>query len=609
MIRDIRIFQNMTTPDIIKEVLKTSDVYSFEYECRFHGTYSPREYCVQYRETNMDFITRLMAEEGMFFYYEIKKDAHFLVFGDSYICHKDISGDPEVLFSEKGQLVNDEEVVTVFNDTNQITTGAVQLRDYDFTHPSYKPVASAKSTEYDGVENYDYPGNLVNEKINHRLITMNLERETQKRHTMEGASVCRQFTAGHTFTLIDKLGLKPKVEYLLTSVIHTGTQPQSLHELTGSTQGNTYSNTFTCVPRGIPFRPNRLPKPSVMGVQTAIVTGPKNEEIYTDEYGRIKVQFHWDRLGKNDALSSCWMRVAQSWAGYGFGAMFIPRIGQEVIVDFIDGDPDRPIVTGSVYNGRNILPYNLPAEKTKSTIKTETTPGGKGFNELRFEDKKDQEEIYIHGQKDWNIEILNDKGQNIGHDEKLDVKNDRTKTVGHDQNEIIGNDKGITVTKIHTESVGENMSVKIGKNRDENTGENKTVTVGKNIDEQIGENAKINVIKNRDLSIGGNSTLATGKNHTERVGGDHSITVGENGKISIGNDLSIAVNEKTRISSGQQLTFICGKASLIINQDGKVLFNGHDISVKASGKLTIKGKTIHHNPGTIGGSSIEVMAP
>ncbi|MCP3889389.1 MAG: type VI secretion system tip protein VgrG, partial [Desulfobulbaceae bacterium] len=307
-------------------------------------------------------------------------------------------------------------------------------------------------------------------------------------------------------------------EYIIINTTHSGTQPQVLQEIADSSESNTYVNTFKTIPGDVNFKPPKLKKPSVRGIQTALVTGPKGEEIHIDEHGRIKAQCHWDRKGKTDENSSCWLRVAQPWAGSGWGTVFIPRIGQEVIVNFIDGDPDRPLVTGALYNGDNKPPYSLPEDKTRSTIKTNTTPGGNGFNELRFEDKKEEEEIYIHGQKDWNIEIKNDKGQHIGHDETMAVDNDRSKKVGNDQKEEIGNNKDIKVTKNHTEDIGENSTHAIGKNSDERVGESKTIDITKNREETIGEKSTINIGKESKYSVGDDSEVSIGKSLTHTTG-------------------------------------------------------------------------------------------
>jgi type VI secretion system secreted protein VgrG len=604
-VQDVRIFQDMAAPDIIAEVLKGIGMQSNAYEFRLKSQYAPREYCVQYRETSQSFLRRIMAEEGITHYHEHKKDGHLLVFADSSSSHTPITGPSKILFSQKGQLNIMEECVSDIFKTDRVTSGKVQLTDYDFKHPSNLPESRSKEKEYDNLEIYDFPGRFIDEKTGNRLAKVTLERRTSGRQTLSGSSVCRHFSVGRRFDLISHPNADFNGTYILTEVIHTGLQPQTLQELTGSEGGSTYGNTFTCIPKTVTWRPD-LPgsKPSVTGVQTATVTGPKDEEIYTDQYGRIKVQFHWDRQGKNDEKTSCWIRVAQPWAGAGWGHLFIPRIGQEVVVNFIDGDPDRPVVTGAVYNGANMPPYNLPAEKTKSTIKTESTKGGGGFNELRFEDKKDAEEIYIHGQKDWNIEILNDKTQTIGHDEKLDVKNDRTKTVGHDQKEDIGNNKTINVIKVHTETIGEDMTVKVGKNLDESTGENKTEAVEKNFTNTIGEDADIriggnetvDITKNDSRKIGENSTLSVGKDFNATVDNDASVSVRQSSTVNTENTMTVTAGKTITVSSsGSDVIVRTGGASVTITGSGDIVLKGGNITLDASGTITMNGKAINQN--------------
>ncbi|WP_300667623.1 type VI secretion system Vgr family protein [Desulfoluna sp.] len=596
LISDIRIFQEKTVPEIVREVLQSGGMQANDFEFRTHQTYSPREYCVQYRETNWDFVTRLLAEEGIFFYHEFTEDDHILVFGDMHACHKLISKNDSVLFTPPGQLVDEAEYVTEFWVSENITASQSVFKDYHFQTPSYKPISKTIAEGDKTLELYDYPGYLTNEATGQRLADIHLERARLDREEYSGKSLCRSFAVGHLFTLTKYPYNESNREYLLTRVSHKGTQPQSLEELAPEGQGNTYSNEFTCIPSETPFRPAAVKKPSVEGVQTAVVTGPEGQEIYTDAFGRIKVQYHWDRLGKNDDKSSCWMRVAQSVSGKGWGAFFLPRVGQEVIVSFIDGDPDRPIVTGAVYNGANMPPYSLPAEKTKSTLKTHSTPGGDGFNELRFEDKKGEEEIYIHGEKDWNIEIKNDKGQHIGHDETLAVDNDRRKTIGNDQRESVGNNKEITVTKNHTESVGENMRVTVGKNLDESTGENKTVSVGKSMRETVEEDVGTAVGKNRTENIGNNSTSDIGNDANLSVGKDHAISVGNNMDVDIVKALNtVAGGTISMTSSGSNVRINAGGASITITSRGDIILDGVNVSINASGNLTTSGSVISKN--------------
>ncbi|MFA6012434.1 MAG: type VI secretion system tip protein TssI/VgrG [Desulfobacteraceae bacterium] len=596
-IKTIQVFQDMTVPEIIEEVFKSSRILFDNYTLRLIMKYNPREYCVQYRETNMDFIKRLMAEEGMFFYHEFNEKKCQLIITDTYMYHQNIPGHSKVvIYSEKGQLVTLEDHITQFETMERMTAERVHLKDYHFKRPSLHPQAKSKHKD---VQNYytiyDYPGYLDDDQTGNRLADVYLQRITWKKKTFKGEGVCRQLTPGHVFTLADHINSDYNTDYIVVSVTHQGKQPQVMQALEGSERGTQYGNTFTCIPADVTFRPTLRKKPSVKGIQSAVVTGPENEEIYIDQWGRIKIKFHWDLLGQEER-TSCWVRVSQTWAG-GFGGcetIFTPRIGQEVLVDFLDGDPDRPVVVGTVFNANAGPPYNLPEHKTRSTIKTHTVKG-EGFNELRFEDLKGKEEIYIHGQKDWNIEILNDKGQTIGHDERLDVKNDRTKTVGHDQKEDIKNDKTITVGKNHTESIGENMKVTIGKNLDESTGENKTVSVGKNLDDKVSDDAKINIGKNKTLSVGENSTIDTGKDLTETIGSKHKLDVGDDSSVSVGKNLSVMVGQKTVLTSEDQITIKCGSSSIIMKSDGKIQIKGMDITIDASGKLVTKGQDITGN--------------
>jgi type VI secretion system secreted protein VgrG len=403
-----------------------------------------------------------------------------------------------------------------------------------------------------------------------------------------GNSCCPRFQPGATFTLTDHPHDDFNDEYFFYNVTHEGKQPQVLQE--NASGSSHYSNSFTVIPSTVIYRPERTtPKPMVPGLLSAVVTGPKGEDIWPDEYGRVNVQFHFDRNGKMNEKSSCWLRTIQFWNGGSYGSQFIPRVGDEVLISFVNGDMDFPIIMGSAHNEAKQPNYNLPANKTQSGIKTMSTPGGTAgnFNELRFEDLMGKEEIYLQGEKDWNILIKNDKGQTVGHDEKLNVKNDRTKTVDHDQKETIGNNKDITVVKDHTESIGENMVIKIGQNLSETTGENKTVSVKKDLNETISGNAVIHTEQNRSLTVGANST--------ERIEQDLSTTVGNNCKLGVDSNLSIAVNNKTMISSGDEISLICGAATIVLKSNGKILINGSDLSLLGSGNVVVKGQKIGNN--------------
>jgi len=318
------------------------------------------------------------------------------------------------------------------------------------------------------------------------------------------------------------------------------------------------------------------------GPESAIVTGPADEEIWTDPYGRVKVQFPWDRLGKNDENSSCWVRVSQAWAGSGFGGIHIPRIGQEVLVEFLQGDVDRPIITGRVYDGTNMPPYGLPGSATQSGIKSDSSKGGGGSNELRFEDKKGHEQVYLHAQKNQDIVVENDKTESVGHDETIQISNDRTEQVGNNETLSVGVDR--------TRSVGSNETVTIGANRTDTVTANETRTVGIAQQQTVGAMRNVTVGATQAHEVGLNDAWVVGVNRTTDVGKDDSTSIGSNRGVDIGDDDTLEVGKTLTINVGDQITLKTGKAVLVMKKDGSISINGKDISIDASGKINITAK-------------------
>jgi type VI secretion system secreted protein VgrG len=457
---------------------------------------------------------------------------------------------------------------------------------------------------------YDYPGEYLEQDRGKKLADIRLQEAVTFTDRADGNSGCPRLIPGFTFKLADHERETFNQEYLLVEVMHTGSQPQTLEEHAGM-GGASYSNQFLCIPSSVTFRPERnKPKPVVEGVQTAIVTGPGGEEIYTDEHGRVKVQFHWDREGTKDEKSSCWIRVSQVWAGAGWGGMYIPRIGQEVIVDFVEGDPDRPIITGRVYHGTNKPPYTLPDDKTKSTIKSDSSIGGGGSNEFRFEDKKGEEEIFLHGQKDWTIVIENDKNQDVLHDETLTVANDRTKSVGNNQSEAIGSNKTIKVGASHDETIGANMSLRVGSNKTETVaiasaetvGAAKALSVGAGYQITVGAAMNETVGAAKTEEVGAAKAVIVGANMSERVGGNMSVDVGKNldekvsGKHTEQVSKEYAVNaKKIQLMAEDQIVLKTGKAEITMKKNGDITIKGKKINVKGSGDVIVKGSKIKEN--------------
>lgn len=439
---DCRIFQNKNIKQIIEDLLKKANI---DHQIRLKGNQDPvtREYCVQYRESDWNFISRLLEEEGFFYYFEHQQSKHVLQIGNDLMLHTKIPGSSSTLgYHPPGPQVPGEEHVISFQYEENVRSGKVTLNDFSFLKPTldYKNPDTGKKDQ--DLEVYDYPGLYELPETGKGLAQVRLQEHEVARKMGSGQSDSIRLRSGYTFTLdqYDRTDLNKK-EYLLLRVLHLGEKHGDL-ESGAVSKRIRYVNSFACIPKDVPYRPPRVtPKPFVQGSQTAIVVGPKGEEIYTDKHGRIKVQFHWDRLGQKDQNSSCWIRVSQLWAGQSWGALWIPRIGHEVIVDFLEGDPDRPIVIGRVYHAQNVPPYTLPDEKTKSTIKSNSSMGGGGSNELRFEDKKGSEEIYIHAQKDQNQVILNNHTISVGADQTRTIQKNRTSTI-KDGNDTFTIEKG-----------------------------------------------------------------------------------------------------------------------------------------------------------------------
>ena len=494
--QDCRIFQDMSVPDIVGAILQDRRISTEGFVFRLQGQYEPRTYCVQYRETDLNFISRLLEEEGIFYFFEHAEDKHLLVFGDGTVNYQPILGQARVPFHVADARVAQEEAVSSFILSRRIHPEKVILRDFNFENPALDLSAPKPSGPSQELEIYDYPGEYLAEARGSSLAQIRLQEAVMFKDKGEGQGVCPRFTTGFVFTLTDHELDDINQEYLLVEVAHTGSQTQALDE-ESSGGGFDYSNHFLAIPSSVTFRPERnAPKPVVEGIQTAIVVGPSGEEIYTDEYGRVKVQFHWDRRGGNDETSSCWMRVSQLWAGTGWGAMFIPRIGQEVIVDFLEGDPDRPLITGRVYHRDNMPPYNLPDEKTKSTIKSYSSPDGEGFNEVRFDDLKGEEQVFIHAEKNQDIRTKKDRKEWVGQDSHL--------IVVRNQLEKVEGDKHLAVNGDQNEKVDGTVSLEAGMDIQEKAGGKHALDAAQEIHLKAGMKVIIEAGTQISLKVGGN---------------------------------------------------------------------------------------------------------
>jgi type VI secretion system secreted protein VgrG len=432
-----RIFQHLTTPQIVAQVLEENGIQADAYRLQFGPmVYPERDYCVQYDETDLHFIQRLCEEEGIHYHFEHNAKGHILVFGDDQTSFPKL--DQPTAYTQDSGMVADEPVIKRFAVRLEARTSRVSRRNYDFEQPrllleaTHKSQAVGKGTPQPDLEDYDYPSRFTDRPRGKHLSQRHLERHRAGYRLAEGSSDLPKLVSGHLFELSEHPRKEWNTLWLVNEILHEGKQPQVLEESVSSqaasdglTRGDFsqgYRNRFTATPWDIPFRPVlKHPKPKVLGSQTAVVTGPAGEEIHCDQYGRVKVQFHWDREGQVDDKASCWLRVSSSWAGDRYGAIAIPRVGMEVLVTFLEGDPDQPLVTGCLYHKEHAVPYDLPTNKTRTVFKTLSSPGGDGYNELRIEDRKGQEQIYIHAERDWD--------ENIKHDQKVRVGHERHDTV------------------------------------------------------------------------------------------------------------------------------------------------------------------------------------
>ncbi len=513
-----RIFQQLSVPDILKKVLAGMDV---TYEIQ--GTFEPRNYCVQYRESDFNFASRLMEEEGIFYYFEHTADSHRMIVANTPGSHRECPTKSQIPFRLNISAEQDDWAgcVRSWQVANKLRAGKFTLRDHNFELPD-KNLETEQLSRFNiggnqNLEIYDHPGGYAKRfdgiasgggerpgdlaKISQdgeRTVGIRQQEVDVAYKGSPGTSDCCAMTAGFRFELTEHPNSADNRNHVLVSVQTEAVQSPTY--ISDEAVNSPYTVSFRSIPQGegqAPFRPaRRTIKPIVQGSQTATVVGPSGEEIFTDKYGRVKVQFRWDREGRLDAGSSCWIRVVQTWAGKKWGTMFIPRIGMEVVVDFLEGDPDQPIISGCVYNADAMPPYTLPDEKTKSTMKTNSSKGGGGFNELRFEDKKGSEQIFIHAEKNQDIRVKNDCMELIQHDRHL--------IIGNDQFEKVKTDKHLQVGGDHNEKIGGSMSIKIGADLQEKVGSNYAVDAGSGVHIKGGGTVVVEAGTSLTLKVGGN---------------------------------------------------------------------------------------------------------
>ena len=498
-----RIFQAQKPEEILSILLQEAGIQDYAFALR--NNHAPREYCVQYRESDLAFVQRLLAEEGMSYYHEFEAGHHRLIVSDDAGL---LPRGPELPFYRADHGLEQGAYVREFQVSQRVRPARVELKDYSFRTPAYRLSHQQEARElpqHADYQHFDYPGRFKQDASGQAFTRYRLESLRADACEASGKGNCAQLQPGLRFTLSGHANPACNREWQLVTIRHTGKQPQALEEEGGS-GATVYYHHFTAIPGQQNWRPTPPGKPRVDGPQIATVVGPKGEEIYCDEHGRVKLQFPWDRYGASNDQSSCWVRVAQGWAGGQYGLLTIPRVGHEVIVSFLEGDPDQPIVTGRTFHASNRPPYELPRHKSRTVLRTETHQGT-GFNELRFEDQAGQEEIYIHGQRDLNAVIKHDATWHIGHDLHTDIDNERVtrvrKVPGKDgAPPSLGNDH-LTVEGEKRDHIKADYSLTVDASLHQKLGQALLVEAGQEVHIKAGQKVVLEAGSELTLKVGG----------------------------------------------------------------------------------------------------------
>jgi type VI secretion system secreted protein VgrG len=584
---DCRIYQWKTVPEVIDDTFQR---YSFsDYRMDLVMSHTPWEYCTQYRESAFAFVSRLMEIEGMYYYFEQQDGEHTLVITDHRSTHKPCPYQSDFRYEKvigEGYRHTDDTIYKWIPE-KKVRPGKYTHRDYNFEKPDDLLQAQMTEIAEETSENwgeddedrenpeyeiYDYPGEYEDRMDADDWARLRIEEQETDHDVADGDSNCRSMLPGFKFTMQDHFRQDQNREYLLTKVVHSGQEGTIFG---GTDEGEAhYENQFSCMPADVQYRVRKTKHHQMLGSQTAFVVGPPGEEIHTDQYGRVRVKFHWDRRPGRPEDSSCWIRVMHQWTGTNWGHQWIPRIGQEVIVDFLEGDPDRPIITGCVYNQDNMVPWTLPDNKTVSGFKTHSSKGGgaDNFNQIRFEDKKGEELLSIQAEKDRYILVKHDDTEHVQHDQTINIDHDQTQTIGHDQTEEVKHDQKLTVDHDRTEEVKNDETITIDHDQ--------SLTVKNDRSKKIDGDQKLRVKGDQSEMVEGDQKRTVKGDESEQVKGDFSLSVDGDHTVSIKGDKHLSV-------TGESSSKITGKRTAQIEDDDQLKVQG-DLTIEVQGDVHIK---------------------
>jgi type VI secretion system secreted protein VgrG len=620
--RNYRMFQTKTELEIVLQLLQE---WGIEPTQLISGNYKKRKYRVQYGESDFTFICRMLEDAGISFYFDTVEGETKLVLSDGPNRNE---SRPPIAFRDEPTDA-DKEHVTEVRVNRRVRPGKYTVRDHDYRRPaSYKLIASSggnlgvveeklerfhytpgaflfESEKGDPTPNADDKGRYrTDENEAGALAQKRLEAKRAIAKKITFSTNVVDLAPGVTLSFMDhpKSDLEQNKRFLVIEAVLSGAHDSK------------WTTECEVITADSPYRPAMdTPKPTTRGVESATVVGPQGEEIHTDEFGRVRVHFHWDRESKMDDNSSCWIHVSQPWGGTGFGGSNLPRIGQEVIVDFLGGDPDRPIITGRVYTNLQKTPYKLPDNKTQSGWQSRSSPGGSAsnYNEIMFEDKIGQELVRMQAEKDLNklvkndeqVKIGHDRTKQIGHDDSHDVGHDRMRTVGNDESAKVGNDEKREVGNNRSRQVGNDETVSIGNNRTKTVGKNEEISIGNNQQQTIGNNQTQTIGSNQKETIGSNQSVKIGENQSTKIGNDQDIQIGNDQSVKIGQKQSetvgvektLKVGDKYDITVGDKMTITVGASKMTLEQSGKITIEGTEFVFTSSGPVTMTGTKVTVN--------------
>jgi type VI secretion system secreted protein VgrG len=602
--RDYATFIEKNITDQTKELFNQTGLSRFDIRTREPDPV--RHYSCQYNETTQNYLHRRFEEMGWFYWYEHEASGHTLILADYSPESAPIDGNKNVPYHHDGGD-NEHDKISQWSPSRKLVSGKVTFSSFDYKKPTPAKVQRISELEQGIIskhEVHDYDGLLGFKDEDHgvKIANRRLEQINAPAKSFTGVSEHRALQPGRWFKLTKEHGASmyeggAKNDFFILSVTHTA-HNNYLNAAGGEAR---YSNTFTCLRRAIVWRPPpgyaSVPV-TAPHIDTATVVGLAGEEIHTDAQGRIKVQFHWDRKGKFNGQSSAWVRVMTPWADQNFGMIAIPRVGTEVVVQYLQGNPDKPMVMGQAWNSQHMPPWDLPANKTQTGILTRSSKGGSAANAnaFRFEDKKGDEEIWMHAEKNQRIEVENDESHWVGHDRRKTIDHDETTHVKHDRTETVDHDEKITVHNNRTERVDHDEKVSIGDNRHEDVGKNEDVRIGHSRSVHVGDHKSETVGKTKAETVALAKFLTVGGLYQTSVGGVQNTTVAMAQLEEVGLSKTVVVGKTITLSAGEQLKITVGKSSFTMNADGRIEISGTEVLISGSKKVEIHGKDIDNNP-------------